>query len=117
MEYVKTTYTTKVRIVCGCNANAERIIVQDEVSIQAIEKTQAELEKWLIEKASWIKTPIGGIICGRCDAMARTTADSLNSVFEVSSDETRRSDCHIHADDEFDDDCLLCTHTERHREN
>lgn len=65
--YVKTSYSTTIRIVCGCGANKQKTIdFQDSVIVEEIELEKKKLEQWLLEKAGWEIAGGGGIICGLC---------------------------------------------------
>jgi hypothetical protein len=65
MEYVTTTFSTEIRITCGCGAHHSKTIVQDEVSISEIDEALHKLRCWLVDECHWIRIN-GKIICGRC---------------------------------------------------
>ncbi len=71
MEYVTTTFTTEIKITCGCGKQSgSKIIVQDEMSISVIDLALHRLRCWLVEKADWVRIR-GKIICSRCESSAR----------------------------------------------
>lgn len=74
-EYVTTTFSTEIKITCGCGAHHSKTIEQNELtatgnskSLSEIEETLHKLRCYLVDELHWIRIN-GKIICGKCYAM------------------------------------------------